>query len=123
MKKFKKTDVWISIVLICAGIVTGFAAKGLGFLAGYLWVGAWQITSMLVHTFNKWFSNSRTRRIYHVIVLLVITAYFLGRVFGVLLMPVLYFLLFVAPFMAIFYTWLCYREVYIKMQRPLAILK
>jgi hypothetical protein len=46
---------------------------------------------------------------------------------GGLLYPLLWIvmitLLFAAPFMAIYYTWLCYDEVYVKMQRPLAALK
>jgi hypothetical protein len=32
-------------------------------------------------------------------------------------------IIFAAPFMAIGYTMMCYKEVYVKMQRPLALLK
>jgi len=124
MKKFKIIDTWISIGLIVAGIIISLAKMDYSFLIAYCVVGGWQMISMLVHAIKGWFTHLKTARYnYHALVT-TITAISL---LGLWLIPVLYvlmaILLFAAPFMAIYYTWLCYEEVYVKMQRPLAALK
>ena len=115
MKKFKKIDVWISIILI-----TGFALASIinydnTFIVGYFVVGGWQVVSMLVHTTTKTFTQKRgSRYVYHWV-----------TVVSLATMPVGSFLilLFTAPFMAIYYTWICLDEVRKMSERPLAILK
>lgn len=123
MKKFKIIDTWISIILITAGLIYSIAGSGAAFVVAYVAVGGWQLISMLIHTLNKWFLNDPTRRSYQVVVFLIMVLLLMGVVINALLMLVLLILLFTAPFMAIFYTWICYHEVYTKMQRPLSILK
>jgi hypothetical protein len=116
MKKFKTTDLWLSIILI-----TGFAIAslvtldGMIMITGYFIVGGWQVISMIVHAYYDWFNEKKSvRRVYNWI-----------TVFSLLSFPVGSFviLLFIAPVMAVYYAWICYEEVYVKMQRPIALLK
>ena len=123
MKKFKQTDVLISGVLIIASLGWAFTTYDDRFFVGYFVVGGWQVISMLVHAFMGWFSERGSKRFnYQVTVLVIIIIALLGFVVYPLL--IIYFpLLFLSPFMALWYTWLCYNETYVKMQRPMALLK
>lgn len=115
MKKFKKIDTWISIILIAAFAIATIINRDYTFLIGYFVVGGWQVISMLVHVYNRSFTEKRgTRYVYHWITF-----------FSIITMPVgsFFILLFTAPFMAIFYTWLCFDEVRKMNQRPLALLR
>ena len=119
MHQFKIIDFWINIGLIISTFTIcklEGAADFLhnGFLIGYFIMGGWQVISMLVHAYNRCFTYKwGARYIYHWITLI-----------AVITMPGSFWILIIAaPFMAIFYTWLCYKETYIKMQRPLALLK
>ena len=121
MKNFKIIDVWINIGLICSFIfLIIYDNKGFGIgndllFTSYFVVGGWQVLSMIIHTIARCFTYKfGARYIYHWITLI-----------SVATMPVgsFWVLLFTAPFMAVYYTWLCYQETYIKMKRPLAILK
>ncbi len=115
MKKFKKIDTWISIILITAFAIESIIYRDYTFITGYLVVGGWQVISMLVHIYYQSFTEKRERRsIYHWITFI-----------SLITMPVgsFWILLFTAPFMAVFYTWLCYDEVQKMNRRPLAILK
>jgi hypothetical protein len=119
MKTFKIIDVWISI-----GIIISFTAliiyQGRGFsiannllFTAYFVVGGWQVISMIIHAAAGCFTYG-ARYVYHWITLMALITIPIGS---------FWILLFTAPFMAVFYTWLCYREVYIKMKRPLELLK
>ena len=118
MKTFKIIDVWTSIGLIISfailAIVDGNGAiVNDKLLTGYFVVGGWQVISMLVHAISRTFTYG-ARYIYHWVTLISVVTIPVGS---------FWILLFTAPFMAVFYTWICYREVYIKMKRPLDILK
>lgn len=145
MKKFKIIDMWVSITLIaylvvinCIDLSLGtFQKKDIG--KSYCVVGAWQLISMLIHCVNGWFTNKGGRRhTYHLIVIVAI----IGSIFSFLLYYIpsfwvllvtrpatqilispLFMLFITAPFLEIYYTYLCYRETYIKMKRPLDQLK
>jgi len=115
MGKFKTTDYWISILLISVFIIISLVKMDGTFIIGYFVTGAWQVISMIIHVWNGWFTrNGNARYVYHWIVLI-----------AVLTLPIGSFiiLLFAAPFMAVYYTYLCYHEVTVRMQRPLALLK
>jgi hypothetical protein len=121
MKAFKLVDFVVSVVLL---LVFGFmviwnndrAFIGDNFLLGYLVVGTWHVLSMLAHFINRYFIAKWSVRFwYHWICLILLTTMPLGS---------FWLLAFTAPFMAIFYTYLCGYELFIKMnERPLAILK
>lgn len=136
MKQFKIIDFWVSVGLILGFVFYGLYKKDVSFISGYFVVGGWQIISMLVHFFNHWFCSRRTKRYrYHITVMIlvflaviVLCFYKLLFIYHLLfLIQLLYYLLFAllftAPFMAIFYTYLCYNEVHVKMKRPLDLLK
>ncbi len=124
MKRFKLIDTWISLVLIGVFLVLTLIRRDHVFIIGYFVVGGWQVVSMLVHAANGWFCYAGGKRyIYHWIVVITIMVVLLGFVVYPLLFLILFALLFAAPFMAIYYTWICYEEVYVKMQRPMDLLK
>lgn len=118
MKKFKIYDAWISTGLIISFTSLFFLdAKGAFavLFSGYFVVGAWQVISMLVHVFNKrTLPVSRLRSGYHLIALVAVATMPVGSFF---------LLLYVAPVMAVFYTWLCFSEVKKLNGRPLSCLK
>ena len=115
MKKFKEVDVWISIILITGFAIATIINRDYTFLLGYFILGGWQVISMLVHIYSKSFTQKKgTRYVYHWITLI-----------SLVTMPVgsFWILLFTAPFMAVFYTCLCFAEVRKMNQRPLSLLK
>jgi hypothetical protein len=116
MRNFKIADMWFSITLIVGFMVYCITAQDIEYLfIGYFVVGGWQVVSMLVHAATRTFTyTGGARVIYHWVTF-----------FSLVTMPLgsFWILWFIAPFMAVFYTWLCYHEVYVKMKRPLADLK
>lgn len=115
MRKFKTIDYRVSILLIVVFTVISLVKMDGTFIIGYFVTGAWQIISMAVHAYSHWFTNRGSDRIiYHWITFIAVITLPLGSFF---------LLLFAAPFMAAYYTYLCYHEVTVKMQRPLAQLK
>jgi hypothetical protein len=119
MRQFKLIDFWISIGLMISSLTICIIEEATNslkynFLLAYFIVGGWQVISMLVHAYHKCFTiRWGARYNYHWITFIVIVT-----------MPASFWvLIFTAPFMAIYYTWLCYKETYVKMQRPLALLK
>ncbi len=124
MKQFKIIDFWVSVGLIVGFFVAALINKDETFLFGYFIIGGWQIVSMLVHVWGRWFCNKGSSRYnYHLLVIILLLLSLSGFVFYGFLFGLMYVMLFAAPVMAVFYTWLCYNEVYVKMKRPLAVLK
>ncbi len=124
MKNFKIIDIWVSIILLISFTILSLIKLDYTFLIGYCVVGGWQMISMVVHTLKGWFIHHKAGRYYYELTVAFIAAFTL---LGLLFYPVLFFvmivMLFAAPFMAVYYTWLCYNEVYVKMQRPMSALK
>ncbi len=124
MKKFKQIDLTISCLLITGFIIAGLINRDTTFIIGYFVVGAWQVISMIVHAINKWFTERGSARFYyHWIVLSIFILTGLSFLVQTITIFIMYGMLFAAPFMALYYTWLCYREVYVKMQRPSVLFK
>ena len=124
MKQFKIIDFWINVGLIIGSIIYTVNEGGESFFVGYFVVGGWQVISMLTHFFNKWLCEAGTKRKnYHLYVLVIFITAFVGLAIDSLIVLLMYLLLFTAPIMAVFYTWLCFHEIYVKMRRPLALLK
>lgn len=115
MRKFKKIDLWISIILI-----TGFAIASIinfdnTFILGYFVVGGWQVASMIVHATTKLFTHKGgSRYYYHWITVISLATFPVGSFL---------ILLFIAPVMAIYYSCICFNEVKKMNERPLAMLK
>jgi len=124
MRTYKKMDFKISCLLIIFFTILGLVNLDHTFIVGYLTIGAWQVISMLIHAVNSWFTEKGSIRYnYHLAVLVIFTLFCLGFFIPAILVMILYFMLLAAPVMAVYYTVLCYKEVYIKMQRPIALLK
>jgi 4-amino-4-deoxy-L-arabinose transferase-like glycosyltransferase len=139
MKTFKTIDFWISVVLIVFFAIISifkirsvleFNIAGLGshewnLMTGYFVVGGWQVCSMLVHAFAGWFATwGSARKRYSILVLILIVLLPLGLWFNIeaTIIP-LYLLLFLAPVMALYYTYLCYSELRKMKSRPMDLLK
>lgn len=112
-------DCWIRTLLIVASFVIlifyreSFWVDML--IYAYIMVGAWQLISMVVHVYTGYFMRIYGARfIYQWISFISLITIPLGS-FGILI--------FIAPFMAVFYTALCYVETYKKMKRPMELLK
>ena len=115
MKQLKTIDYWISIALILVFTLLSLIRRDATFIIGYFVTGAWQVVSMIIHVWKGWFTKAGTaRHIYHWIVFISIITIPIGS---------FVILLFTAPAMAIYYTYICYHEVTVKMQRPMALLK
>lgn len=119
MKTFKMIDCWVSAIsIIFFAAASVFYDDGLlndTLLLGYLVVGFWQAVSMCVHVFAGSFMQKWGKRyLYHWLSFIAIVTLPVGS----------YWILYVAaPFMAIYYTWLCYTETYYRMKRPMDLLK
>jgi hypothetical protein len=121
MKTFKLIDFWVSVGLVVSFLIIIAAGKpdsliDENILVAYGVIGGWHIISMLVHSIAKWFTPKwGTRFWYHIISCTLVVTIPAGSV---------WILVFIAPFMAFFYTAYCGYEVYIKMnRRPLTVLK
>ena len=131
MKKFKTIDCWMSILLIAGFLIASIIRLDLTFIVGYFVVGGWQLISILVHFFNKAFVEKGEARdgyqkyvfLFIIIVAILFPLALLFKIVAIPLLIVLFILLFCAPFMAVYYTYLCYHETFVKMKRPMDLLK
>lgn len=119
MKKFKELDFGISTGLIglfaIASIVDRSGFLNTNLLLGYFVVGGWQLISMIIHTSKGYFTKRWGRRFYYQwISLIAVVTIPAGSIW------VLYYL---APFMALYYAYICYNETFVKMKRPMELLK
>jgi hypothetical protein len=119
MKNFKIADSWISVIWITgftiASIIYNHGFLNQTLLIGYFVVGFWQSVSMIVHAVKGYFTQKwGARYIYHWISFIAVVTIPAGSIW------ILYV---TAPFMAIYYTWMCYYETFVKMKRPLDALK
>ena len=119
MKTFKIWDAWISTGLIISFVIINIIELHQGVNSNYLFaayftVGGWQVISMIIHAVTRTFTYKWGARYNYQWITFI----------AVVTMPGSFWvLIFSAPFLAIFYTWLCFNEVYVKMQRPLSVLK
>lgn len=129
MKKFKMIDCWVSATLITSSFVYGFTSRDFSFIKGYFVVGVWQLISIITHYLTNTFigrsRNNYTKIIAWIAISLLVIAAMAqaSEVFYGLIMFELFLLLIAAPIMAIYYTIMCFEETYVKMKRPLALLK
>jgi hypothetical protein len=123
MNTFKTIDVYIQVALIAIFTILSIVKFDSTFITGYFAVGSYQFVSMIVHECGQWFTiRGGSRRVYHnttyvLVVCMALTP--LVYVTGIVFLP----LLFIAPLLAVYYTWLCYRETFVYMKRPLSVLK
>lgn len=124
MRTYKKIDCWVSIMLIGCFTAASLVRQDETIFYGYFTVGGWHIISMIIHGLNNWFTERGSQRlIYHWIVFWLFILTVSGFLFFPIIIMMAYLMLFAAPFMAIYYTWLCYDETYVKMRRPISLLK
>jgi hypothetical protein len=123
MKRFKQIDLGFSIASIIAFTIISLIRLDETFLYGYFIVGGWQVFSMVIHVFAGWFTEKNSvRRIYHWITFAVIAAGCLSLYIQIFLF-VFVIMLYFAPFIAIFYTGMCYQELRMMNKRPLSDFK
>lgn len=105
MKLFKQFEFYSSILMIAGFFITWLITRdGELLFTAYLAVGALHVVGMITHAAAHWFTNAKSPRFYYhwlVVILLLLAPLGIGLVI----------LLFAAPFMAITYTWICWREL------------
>ena len=105
MKLFKQIEFYSSVLLIAAFAISWLITREDELiLTGYFVVGGLHVIGMITHVMKHWFTNSRSLRLYYhwlVVILLLLVPVGIG----------LFILLFAAPFMAVLYTWICWREL------------
>jgi len=121
MKIFKSVDVVIQVVTIVLGILIGILNPNYA-LYPYFIVGGWQLLSCLIHGFfQEHFYPVKGRRFY-LISLAVVFIWAIISIAGQVAF-FLYFLLFCSPLMAIWYCFICYKELKLYEQREWIQLK
>lgn len=105
MRQFKQIEFYLNIILIASFTISMLVMqKGELLFLSYFIVGAVQVIGMIIHELNRWFTAKKsTRRYYHWIVLILILLFPAGFSF--------WFLLYTAPFFALFYTYICWKEL------------
>ncbi len=105
MKAFKKTELYLSVSLI-AFFAAWYAIEqeGSSLFLGYFIVGGLHILGMLVHAAKGWFTGKGSKRYY----------YHWTMILLLILLPTgvpVFLLLYTAPLFALYYTWICWKEV------------
>ena len=123
MKTFKLTDWIISLGLMVFFLLAALARVPRIINYAYVVTAGWQLLSMIVHAYNGWFTRKGGIRLgYHWLVtgliLMSLSCIFLPYFFFVMIITLL-----TAPFLAAFYTWMCFEEWQRLSRRPLAVLK
>lgn len=122
MKTFKLIDSWLQMAAVAVAFALT-ASMVIPVYRAYLMTCSVQLFSMVIHEATGTFTSRGTaRRRYHNIAYVVVTGLVIALWFPPFV-PVFFPLVFVVPFMAAYYAWLCYRETYFYMKRPLSILK
>lgn len=128
MKRLKEIDVTIQILLIAGSFIYGVVIADYRFILGYFVVGGWQLLSCLLHAVSPYpYLPSPARRSY---LLTLLWTFGLGVLslavnsfsHGFILL-FLFALLFVSPFYAIWYTYICAEETGRMRQRELIQLR
>lgn len=121
MRTFKLIDCWVQAGLLFSHLVIGTAFSIEWLFLGYLTVGAWQLSSCAVHASSKGkFIPDKTRKYYYktLLWLLILNICFLPAwfLFG-------FVMLFLSPFLAIWYLVICAAENKVLAHRALVHLK
>ena len=132
MKKFKIIDFRLSVILIIGFVFFGFVTRDGKFIHGYFIVGGWQMVSMIIHLANQWFTERGNLRYRYqklvfwfvlIFTLLIGLGWFVEETTWTPFLIASFSILYLTPFMAFFYTYICYEETFIKMKRPMELLK
>ena len=108
MKSFKLFDLWIQAALTALTVVYILTTSVENFILLYFFIGGWQVISTLVHlTYEGQYTAAKDRKYYQTTLVVTI-------VLAVISLPFWIFfgfaLLFVSPFMAVWYWSICYHE-------------
>jgi hypothetical protein len=115
MKKIKLIDLAINLGLIGWFLIHKSWNDFDKLITAYFVVGSWQVISMIVHAYMKWFTKKGSARyIYHWLVFIAIITIPMGS---------FWVLAFTATPMALFYAILCIVEISSIRPRPLSLLK
>lgn len=121
MKTFKKADLIFQVALIVTFTIL-VLLKVVNIVTAYFVVGSIQVLSMLIHAVTKRNTRKGSKRYYyHRITAIIISVAALSCVTPLIFIA-LYSLLFFAPFMAIYYVWICFYEVSHAAKRPLELI-
>jgi hypothetical protein len=111
MLKFKKIDLFVQVFGIILLIAVALIFRGENWLYAYFVIGTIQVLSMLIHYVKSWFTSKGSNRYKYQLIILIITiitplAFVVNSPFFVL-----YALLYTAPLLAIYYCYVCFKEI------------
>ena len=121
MLRYKKIDLWIQPFLIPLPFLFGLIDPA---IYCYFFVGGWQVLSVIIHLLfiNKRFLHHE-RREYIIKLLWLLVIGGVCAIFGPALLFFLMGLLLMSPVFAIWYFWICQREIKMIEERNLVHLK
>lgn len=134
MKTFKRLDFLVQITMFFIWIpLFIFSRNNMGFLYFYFVVGGWQLLSCLIHgIYSQNFYPVKARKHYLVTLLVVVIlgiisfasvlVPFLGSI-APLFFPFAFGSLFFTPLMAVWYCYICHKEIKLFEQREWVLLK
>lgn len=109
---FKKADIIIqSAALLITGAICFFDME-LAMMIFFLGIGGWQLLSMAVHLTQRWNQHSNARKVYQYLLLAIVCIFLISLLSADMMIWVLYILLYMAPFLALFYLLVCYLEIF-----------
>ncbi|MDB5191566.1 MAG: hypothetical protein JWQ96_1129 [Segetibacter sp.] len=121
MKTWKIIDLIAQVLMIVGFVIAAIAGNSNAYISGYFIVGAWQLTSMLIHNHNKWHTRKGSPRFIFQIVV-VLTILFTAISVIIPLSGFLPTLLFVASVLVVSYALLSYKEIVYYSKRPLELI-
>jgi len=109
---FKKADTFGQIALIIGFIIFGLVSRNESFIYGYFVVGAWQVVSAIInYGLCRNMPFVKERDVYYKILLWTLGIGVISFIVTPVLIYYLFAILFLTPFVAIYYCWLSYREL------------
>jgi hypothetical protein len=116
MRLVKTIDFRVQLILIIIGVL--FCAIRLdSFYISYFIVGGWQVLSCLAHLFFPHFNPHFGRKFYLWVLLILVIWGIIALISPAIIIPYLFVLLIFSPIMAIWYCFICYKEVKLYQQK------
>ena len=112
MKRFKQIDVIGQFLIILTFIGIEIFQRNGTYFMGYLIIGGWQLISVILHLiFRKQLMLSPLRKIYNVVLIVVVALAIIAFTIPQLGLYILLALLYIPTPMALFYNYLCFVEL------------
>lgn len=116
MKTIKSFDFTAQLVLITGGVLLCLIRPD-QFYISYFTVGGWQVLSCFAHLVYPHYYRYSGRKYYLWVLLFVIIVFLICLITPDSIIPFLFCLLVFSPMMAVWYAFICYKEVKLYQQK------